>query len=246
MPPNMITAALDTARRSVSVADVGGEVRAERRAELGHGPRAVGGRSVARRPSPATDATMSRYQPSNRPTHRVDRCRRDRATRRPPPPPAARRAPRADRRRAGARVDEPLGLGAHERPEPLVDLTRPERRHVRLAVARVLGAVARQHARTDDPRRREARVVDGERVRVAQHLDGRRPTRHEVPAERGDPGRPSASQQPLACDRGDLAVGALQVVAPTVDPVQRRRRRRWCPSNVRARRARRTGRGCRG
>src|ERR671936_780997 len=46
-------------------------------------------------------------------------------------------------------VDQTVDLGAHERVEALAHRREPERLGERLAVACMLGAVAREHARSD-------------------------------------------------------------------------------------------------
>ena len=64
--------------------------------------------------------------------------------------------------------DDPLDVG----PEALGQAAGPERRDEGVAVAGVVGAVGRQHARPDHPGGREPGIVNRERRRIAQHLDG--------------------------------------------------------------------------
>jgi hypothetical protein len=68
------------------------------------------------------------------------------------------------------RVDQPLGLLGHQRREARMHRPTAKRASERVAVAAVLLAVAREHARANHAPRGEARVVDGERPRVAHHL----------------------------------------------------------------------------
>ena len=54
-------------------------------------------------------------------------------------------------------------------------------------MARVLAAVARQHARPDDAAGREARIIDGERVCVAHHVQGELAAGNKPGVQDGDP-----------------------------------------------------------
>ena len=99
--------------------------------------------SVSSRPIAATIASTGAGRRSRRGGRRCRAARCGRATRRRAPPPRSRSA--RGRRRAGT---------ARER----------------VTVTPVLLAVEREHARADDLRRREARVVDRERARVAHCL----------------------------------------------------------------------------
>ena len=85
---------------------------------------------------------------------------------------------------------------AHRRGEALAHGVEPERPGERRAVAPVLGAVEREHARPDDLAGGEARVVDGERLGVAHHLHGEVAPRDEPAAERGQPGDRLVLAQP--------------------------------------------------
>jgi hypothetical protein len=80
--------------------------------------------------------------------------------------------------------DETGRLGLDERRQRRRDGLTAERGDVRISMAGLLGAVCRQHARTDDPGGREPRVVDGERLRVAQHLQRRRPAGDQPATQR--------------------------------------------------------------
>ena len=107
--------------------------------------------------------------------------------------------------------------------------------------------------------------ADRRRLRPARQLGGRRavPRRRAVRRRSRRSSSPSAGSCGPACGRRgrgstssraelaraspvtrrrDLGVGALEVVAPALDPVVRHRRRRSSPSTARARRASRTGR----
>jgi len=79
-------------------------------------------------------------------------------------------------------ADQAFGLGAAERVEPGVDLLRPEGAGKRGPVAGVPRAVQREHARPDDLGRGEPGIIDGERPRVPQHLDG-----HVIPGDQPGP-----------------------------------------------------------
>ena len=118
---------------------------------------------------------------------RPGRGRRSRASRRRSPPPAV--PPASVRRSAAAPsvVDEAGPPRGHERPEAARHRPLAELGDVRVAMAAVLGTVGREHARPDDACRREAGIVDGERHRIAQHLDGRRPPGDEPAADGRDP-----------------------------------------------------------
>src|SRR5256885_7066037 len=71
------------------------------------------------------------------------------------------------------RSDQCVALGLDERPEALAHRREPQQLGERVPVPRVLGAVVGQHARPDDLSGREARIVDGECLRVAHHLERR-------------------------------------------------------------------------
>ena len=73
--------------------------------------------------------------------------------------------------RIGDRRQSPVDLLADEPTEPGRHLARPERGGERRPVAVVLGVVERQHARPDDLGGREAWIGDGERLRIAQHVE---------------------------------------------------------------------------
>ena len=85
-------------------------------------------------------------------------------------------------------VDQPLGLFAHHLREPIAHGGEPERARERFPVPPVLVAVEREHARPDHLAGGEARVVDGEGLRVPHHLHREITPRDEPPVEHGQPG----------------------------------------------------------
>ncbi len=87
----------------------------------------------------------------------------------------------------GDPLEQALALGLDELREPLVHRPQTEGARERRPMSLVLRAVERQHARPDDLRRREARVVDGEGLRVAHHGEREVASRHEPPVERRQP-----------------------------------------------------------
>src|SRR5581483_1208100 len=94
------------------------------------------------------------------------------------------------------RDEQPLRLVRDDAREPRPHGVEAERAREGRAVAGVLAAVEREHARADDLRRREAGVVDGEGVRPAHHLQGEVPPRHEPGSERRQPGDGLVRAQP--------------------------------------------------
>ena len=90
----------------------------------------------------------------------------------------------------GDDVEATLDLVVHEIGEALRHPTGLKRCGERIAMPRVLDAVDRQHARTDDAGGRKARIVHRERRGVTQYADRRRPPRHQECAERRYPRRP--------------------------------------------------------
>ena len=121
--------------------------------------------------------------------------------------------------------------GGDQRPCGVLDACREPRGHLRLvecrrervAVPAVLRAIEREHARPDDLRRGEARIVDGEAISVAHDLDAQVPPRDQPAAEDGQPR-----------DRLDRTELREQLVRPPGERVERdgraepgRRRRRW-------------------
>jgi hypothetical protein len=85
------------------------------------------------------------------------------------------------------RLDQPVGLLSYHGSEPLPHLGQAERRREWRAVPVVLRPLHGQHARPDDAAGREARVVDGERLRVAHRREREVAPRDEPTAERGHP-----------------------------------------------------------
>ena len=69
------------------------------------------------------------------------------------------------------RVDETVGLGCDDRLELSPHLVETEAPRERISMPVVLGPVGREHAPSHDLTRREARIVDGERLGVAHHLE---------------------------------------------------------------------------
>ena len=182
-------------------------------------PRTLRSRSAnASRPAAVTAGRRRRRRPRRR-------CARtSRAPSRRPPSPAPARAPspprRAGRRAPGApppprpaRRPRAAGVSSSTKAEALAHRVEPERPRERVAMARVLGAVQRQHARADDLRGREAR---GRRCRLRVAHD----VQHEV-AARHQPA-PSAGTQETGSDAPAApAAGAGRSRAP---PASRPRR----------------------
>ena len=92
---------------------------------------------------------------------------------------------RPGRRKVG---DQPASLGITGGGEPFSSIGAEERPGKRVAVAAMLLAVERQHARPDDLGRREPRVVDGEPAGVAHDLDAEVPPGDQPAIEHRDPG----------------------------------------------------------
>ena len=84
-------------------------------------------------------------------------------------------------------VDQPVDLGGDDLGEALAHRLQAKRARERRAVALVLVAVEREHARADDAPGREARVVDRERGRVAHDLQREVAAQDEPAAERRQP-----------------------------------------------------------
>jgi len=82
------------------------------------------------------------------------------------------------------RVDQPLGLHPDERREALLHRVAAERPRERVAMAAVLGAVEREHARAHDLPGGETGIVDGEGRWVAHRLQGEIAPRDEPAPER--------------------------------------------------------------
>jgi hypothetical protein len=99
------------------------------------------------------------------------------------------------------RDDQRVDLGLDERRVARAHLGEPERRDERIAMLRVVRTVAREHARADDAARREARIVDRERLVVAHHLDRQLAPGDEPAAERLHP-----------ADRADLGEERVRVL----------------------------------
>ena len=197
MPPNISTAALETTSSRSSPAassrDRGdervGRVAVERR------PERVAQRRERRAPAlaqrPALGELVDRLDDPVVPAEhdRPAACRAGRARASPPPRRAGRRscaaarsARPARRRRSAAR--SPRRPSAVKRSRTASSRNgRGERR----AVAAVLGAVEREHARPDDAAGREARVVDRERLRRVHHLHREVAPRDEPAVEHRHP-----------------------------------------------------------
>ena len=84
-------------------------------------------------------------------------------------------------------VEQAFDLVAHDGREPRANGVEPKRRRERVALPAMARTVEREHARADDLRRREARVVDGERLRVAHRLENEITPGDDPAAERGHP-----------------------------------------------------------
>jgi hypothetical protein len=88
----------------------------------------------------------------------------------------------------GHRIDEPIDFRRDERREPVVDGVAAERRRERVAMAGVRATVGGEHAAADDPAGGEARIIDGERRRIAQDTQRQVMAGHEPAVERRQPG----------------------------------------------------------
>ncbi len=100
---------------------------------------------------------------------------------------------------AGANVvDQPVGLVFGGPREPSRHLAGAKRPHEGRAVAIVLDSVEAEHARADHLGGGEARVVDGERLRIAHRRQDEVVARHQPALEAGQPrhrlGRSQAGQ----------------------------------------------------
>jgi hypothetical protein len=85
------------------------------------------------------------------------------------------------------RVDQRLGLDCGRPLEPIAHLAGAKRTDERRAMISMRLAVEAEHARPDDLRRREARIVDRERRRVAHRLEHEVMPGYEPAVERVDP-----------------------------------------------------------
>ena len=228
MPPNISTAAFETTSSCVEPAGLAGRGRQQRRVGVRRRARA---RCVARsaanasRPSPSTGLPGGHLR--DRRDDRVVPAEHAPGVRRPRGPSAYvddRDGERPRERRAAA----PRALPARARrsaarsPPPRAAVNRSRTASSRNGRAngsrwrRVLGAVEREHARPDDLPGREARVVDGERLR-----------RRASPAARG---RGRVTSQPSSAGSHDTGSPLAQAreqrvrVAPRAPRGWRRRR----------------------
>ena len=164
-------------------------------AAIAAAPPGVGSCPVA---IPDTEATISRYQPSSWATLASSRPSRpsvSATTAAASGPASSARSSAVDARPPSAST-QARRLRGHERAERRRHLARAERRPERLAVPGVRRPVGRQHARPDDAGGREAWVVDRERRRVAEHVDGDVAGGHEPAAEGVDERhRPGGAQR---------------------------------------------------
>ena len=188
MPPNIITAAFETtsAGVSVAVASASRPIAVARSCRRRGGPAPPPRREPAGRPRrrPRSDRPRRRSRRTSQ-GRRQARRRAGRARRRRRLRPAARRA------RAGFRRCPPGPASATSRPassatargEAVLHLGPRRTPGKRVAMALVLVAIERQHARADDLGRREAGIVDGEARGVAHHLDAQVATGHEPAVE---------------------------------------------------------------
>src|SRR5581483_4173415 len=108
-------------------------------------------------------------------------------------------------------VEQRVDLVLDERPEPFLHRGGAEGASEGRPVARVLGAVAREHARSDDACRGEALVVDRERLGVAHHGDRELAAGDEPAAQRLDP-----------ADRPDLREERMRVGLELLERDQRK------------------------
>ena len=199
MPPNSSTAALETtssrsrppAAPAAAATQRRGRVALERRRRslarsAAYASRPAGVTGVARGHRPSPPRRSASYQPSTAPasaSSRPSACVDDRGRQR-----AGQAAAQLRRARAGSIASISRSVSAAtssvKRSPHRVE---PERPRERIAVAAVLRAVEREHARADHPAGGEARVVDGERLRVAHHLQREVAPRDEPALERGQP-----------------------------------------------------------
>ena len=93
-------------------------------------------------------------------------------------------------------ADQPVRFTGHERFQLLVHGGLAERAGERAPVPVVLGAVQREHARSDDPGRREARVVHGEGRAVPHDRQGQVAPGHQPAAQDRHPGDRLSRAQP--------------------------------------------------
>ena len=110
------------------------------------------------------------------------------------------------------RVQQQGGLLAHRAGQRLAHGAEPQRRDEGRPVAVVLGPVEREHARPDDPRGREPRVLDRERLRVAHRGEREVAARDEPAVDRRQPR-----------DRLALAQAGQQRVRRALELLDRRR-----------------------
>jgi hypothetical protein len=94
------------------------------------------------------------------------------------------------------RVDQPFGRRLNERREARSHCVEAKRRCERIAVAAVLSAVEREHARPNDLACGEAGIVDREARRVAQRPQREIAPCHEPAPQRGQPRHRLALAQP--------------------------------------------------
>ena len=243
IPPNSSTAALETtwSRSSPPAAWAAAATSEAAGSRSSAGPIAACSAANPRRPSavgapPAviavTEATIASYQPSTSPGPASSRPSACVTTIAASGPASARRSSASPG--AGERVDEPVRLGRDERGEPLPYRIEPERRREGVAVAPVLEPVEAEHARSHDLRGREARIVDGERLRVAHDLHGQVAPRHQPAVERRNPcdrlARPQPGQHgmriPIELLERDGGAEGQAGASPSCTPISASRLRR--------------------
>ena len=192
MPPNIITAAFEATSGPLRVAVASARTPCPRRPwrrRATPGRRRPLGRAGPigrlRRRLASTAATISSYQPSTTPGSASTSSRALVTTATASGPARSRRTSAAP---AGARAATRRRASSWIRPAKRTLASGfEEGLGERVAMALVLGTVEREHARADDLRRREARVVDGEPFGVAHHGDGEVATRDQPAAKYGDP-----------------------------------------------------------
>ena len=217
------------------VASLRRQMLEQRGAELVHRPRAGGGRrpSGADRADRVDDRPVPAEQPGDPdPTAAVAEAEADGDDRRRKRPGQLR--PQLGAGPAGGDgIEQPADLALDDVAEPLGDTAGAKRSCERRAVTGVCRPVEREHARPDHSGGREPRVIDGERHRVAQHLDRRRPPGDDEAVQRRHPGDRRRRPQPgevrvhVACevvDRRQLAQGSSTLFARIRVPAESRTR----------------------
>jgi hypothetical protein len=116
------------------------------------------------------------------------------------------------------RLDQVGRLVLDQRAEAGMCVRGAELPHERVAMVHVCRPVGGEHARTDDPRRGEPGVVDGERGRVPEHPLRQGPSGHHPRAQRVHP-RHRAHRPQVVQDRVRIGLELLDGHVPTVRAV---------------------------